>query len=127
MDLKSIDLFRDFEREEIEKFIPIISRIEMRSGEVLFNEGDPGDALYIIYEGAIRISKTIDRDAGTEKSLALLSAGTYLGEMTLLEGASRSASARAEVDSVVLKLSREDFIRLLHNFHRPPSGCSFLS
>ncbi|HOX27770.1 MAG TPA: cyclic nucleotide-binding domain-containing protein [bacterium] len=116
MDLKKVVLFRDFKQEELNRFGSIIETLEIKAGGKLFNDGDPGDALYIIYEGSVRIFKTIDADSGEEKSLALLPAGAYLGEMTLLEGSPRSASARAETDSVILRISRDSFIRLLREY-----------
>lgn len=116
MDLRSIELFRDFRDEEIEKFIPAIEQLDLKKGEILFSEGEPGDALFIIHSGAVRIFKTIDASTGEEKSLALLNAGTYLGEMTLMDGTPRSASARAEENSTVLKISRRNFIQLLSGY-----------
>jgi CRP/FNR family transcriptional regulator, cyclic AMP receptor protein len=116
MDLKTIELFRDFREDELERFLPIIKTVELRKGEVLFNENEPGDGLFIVYTGSVRIYKKIEGESGDEKSLALLNAGTYLGEMTLLEGALRSASARADIDSTILKISREDFFRLLREY-----------
>jgi len=113
MDLKSVELFRGFRDEEIEKFVPAIEELRLKRGENLFREGDPGDALYIIYNGSVRIFKTINAGTREEKSLALLNAGTYLGEMTLMDGTPRSASARAEEDSIVLRISRRNFIQLL--------------
>jgi CRP/FNR family transcriptional regulator, cyclic AMP receptor protein len=120
MDLKTINLFQDFREEELERFSPIINLIDLKKGEILFNEGDPGDGLCIVFAGDVRIFKKIEGEDGEEKSLALLNAGTYLGEMTLLEGTPRSASARAETDSVILKISREDFFRLLREY--PPAA-----
>ncbi len=129
MDLSSVELFRDFKPGEIEKFVPAISELHLKQGDILFNEGDPGDSLFIVYEGAIRIFKVIDTDTGEEKSLALLEAGTYLGEMTIMDGTPRSASAKADIDSIVLRVTRADFINLMRSF---PQGIirlftSFLS
>jgi len=115
-ELKGIELFAQFKDDELARFAPVIEKVELPSGRNLFVEGDPGDSLCIIVSGAIRVYKTIDSMAGEEKSLALLSAGAYLGEMTLLEGSPRSASARAEFDSVIFKITRENFIRLLREY-----------
>ena len=115
IDLSAIELFKDFTVEEQQSFKDVVKEVPLRKGEPLFNEGDPGDALYIISSGAIRIFKNI-KATGEDKSLALLSAGTYLGEMTLMDGTPRSASARAESDSLVLKISRDDFTKLLGTY-----------
>jgi len=116
MDLSKVELFRAFKPDEIEKFRSVIEKMSLKDGDVLFNEGDPGDALYIIQGGAIRIYKTIDAGTGEEKSLALLDAGTYMGEMSLMDGTPRSASARAEGDSVVLRITRTNFINLIKGY-----------
>ncbi|HOO55471.1 MAG TPA: cyclic nucleotide-binding domain-containing protein [bacterium] len=116
MELRSIELFKQFTEEELDKFRAIIVRMDMKKGDLLFNEGDPGDALYIIYSGMIRVFKAIDKENNVEKSLALLGAGTYLGEMTLMDGTPRSASARAESETVVFKITRQAFIKQLHVF-----------
>lgn len=113
MDLKNIELFNSFTDQELTNFEKAVTLLEMRAGDILFREDDPGDALYIVEQGAVRIYKTINAATGDEKSLALLEPGTYLGEMTLIDGTPRSAGARAEVDSLVLKISRDDFLKLL--------------
>jgi CRP-like cAMP-binding protein len=116
MPLQHIELFRDFTPEERERFAPVIQALDLPDGHVLFEEGDPGDALYIVESGVVRIFKRIDRDLGTEKSLAILEAGKYLGEMTILDGTPRSASARTEGPSRILKISRTDFLNVLRTY-----------
>lgn len=114
MELREIDLFSDFSDGELEKFKSIVRESDLGDGEVLFEAGDPGDALYLIREGAVRIFIRLDKDE--EKSLALLEAGTHLGEMTLLDGTPRSASARAEGPTRILKVQRDDFLALFKEY-----------
>jgi len=116
MDLKRIELFHDFREDELARFEPIIETLHLREGEMLFKEGDAGDGLCIVFEGAVRIFKQIKGEDGGEKSLALIPEGSFIGEMTLLEGSPRSASARAEEDTTILKITREDFFRLLREY-----------
>jgi CRP-like cAMP-binding protein len=116
MNLRSVELFKDFSDQELERFTGVVEQLELSLGDMLFEEGDPGDALYIIEEGAVRIFKTIDKASGDEKSLALLEPGTYLGEMTLIDGNPRSASARAEIPSKIIKITRDNFLRLLREY-----------
>lgn len=113
INLSRLELFWSFTDDELEEFKPIIQQLELTAGEMLFNEGDPGDALFIISEGSIRVFKATSGEDGSEKSLALLDAGTYIGEMTLMDGAPRTASARVESDAIILKISRDDFVSLL--------------
>jgi len=116
MDLSRVELFSKFTPEEQAKFLEVIEEVDLKAGEILFEEGEAGDALLIVYDGAVRVFRALDPQTGEEKSLALLDAGSYLGEMSLMDGTPRSASARAETDSTILRISRKNFIKLLHDF-----------
>lgn len=91
-----------------------------RSGSDVFHRGDPGNAMFIIASGAIRIYLPSDRDV----VLAVLREGDMFGEMALLErdtpgrpdASARSASARAIQDSDLLRLERADFDRVFNQF-----------
>lgn len=63
---------------------------EFDLGHVLFREGDPGSVMFIIQSGAVRISKNV---AGEDRTLATLGAGEFVGEMAILNGKPRSATA----------------------------------
>jgi len=80
---------------------------KLRPGDALFHEGDEGDAMYIVLEGRIRISKQI-AGAG-EEALAILERGDYFGEMALIDRQPRSAEAKAhDADgAVVLMIPKE--------------------
>jgi CRP-like cAMP-binding protein len=78
-----------------------------RRGEVLFHEGDPGDALFIVASGAIKV--VVPSDEGEEAILATLRRGDFLGELALLDGAPRSASAIALEATDTLTLPRAQF------------------
>ena len=79
-------------------------------GEVLFEEGDPAEGLYLIRRGSVTISRTI---AGREVVLSYLSAGNYVGEMALLSDSPRTATVKAAVTTEVLILDSEVFKRVL--------------
>lgn len=71
---------------------PLFARFgrEYTAGEVLFREGEPGDRMFVIQSGAVRITKTM---AGEQKVLAVLGPGEFLGEMAILNGKPRTATA----------------------------------
>ena len=71
---------------------PLFARFgrEYPPGEVLFREGESGEVMFVIKEGAVRISKAI---AGDDKVLAVLGPGEFLGEMAILNGKPRTATA----------------------------------
>ncbi len=77
-----------------------------RKNTMLFAEGEPGEELFIIQSGSIKISKII---ANNEVLLATLKAGDILGEMALLEGKPRTASAAAYEDCTVMAVNKENF------------------
>jgi CRP/FNR family cyclic AMP-dependent transcriptional regulator len=74
---------------------------ELKKGDILFREGEPSDALYVIKKGRIAITKT---KGGGEIELAELGAGEMLGEMAFFDQKPRSAGARAKQDATVILL-----------------------
>jgi CRP/FNR family transcriptional regulator, cyclic AMP receptor protein len=84
-------------------------------GTRIFQYGDPGDKLFIIVEGKVRISREIPGMA--EEALAVLGPGEVFGEMSLLDNAPRSADARAHERCNLLVIRKEDFDDLLF-FHK---------
>lgn len=83
---------------------------QFAAGEHIMHEGDPGDSLYIIQEGTVLIYKLL---RGEVFELARRSAGTFVGEMALIEDAVRSASVRADTDVRAVEITRDGFRRLL--------------
>ena len=66
-----------------------------RSGDVIFREGEPSDAAYLIISGEVRIVKGLESDAS--KTIATVRAGEYVGEMGAIDDQPRSASAVANL------------------------------
>ena len=81
--------------------------MELAKGEVLFEQGDRGDRIYIVDQGAIEVVRK--RGDGTEERLAVLESGDYFGEMGPLFGLPRSATTRAVEDTEVTGYSIKDF------------------
>ncbi len=84
-----------------------------RRGEVIFHVGDPGDALFIIVSGEVKIS--LPSEAGDEAILVRLSKGDVFGELALLDGAARSATATALTAVETVVLPRDRFRDLIAN------------
>jgi CRP-like cAMP-binding protein len=78
---------------------------------VLFHEGDPGDALFIVTSGAVKV--VVPSEEGEEAILATVGRGDFLGELALLDGAPRSASAIALEPAEALTLPRAQFRTLV--------------
>ncbi|MEO0253954.1 MAG: Crp/Fnr family transcriptional regulator [candidate division WOR-3 bacterium] len=83
---------------------------ELVEGELLFREGEPGDEIYIIKKGKIKIFKEIN---GEEKILAILKEGEVFGEMAVLDGKPRSASAMAIENTVLEVLNKESILKVI--------------
>jgi CRP-like cAMP-binding protein len=81
------------------------------AGTVIFQQGDPGDALYLVAAGEVAI--LLRSPAGKELTLALLGPGDAFGELALLDGAPRSADAIARADARLLALPRAAVLRQL--------------
>jgi len=79
---------------------------KLNAGEVLFNEGDRGDVMYLIKEGQIKITKGKGPD---ERVLAVLKEGDFFGEMAIIDGSPRSATATAVVPTSLLIIDKETF------------------
>ena len=74
---------------------------QLEPGEVLFSEGDPGEEMFVVRSGSVRV---FVESAGTEKTLAVLGPGEFIGEMSLLTGSPRSATAVVEEKASLLKV-----------------------
>src|SRR5512136_3075374 len=79
---------------------------EFPAGTVLFREGEPGREMYVIQEGKVNISK---RAGEIEKLLSALGPGEFFGEMSILSGAPRSATATCAQDSRLLVIDARTF------------------
>jgi CRP-like cAMP-binding protein len=93
-------------RMEIHFLASLSKERQLKAGEVLFREGDPGDAMYVVLDGRVRIGKQIP-GAG-EEALAFMERGDWFGEMALIDNQPRSAEATAhDGGAVVLAVPRD--------------------
>jgi CRP-like cAMP-binding protein len=86
-------------------------RRRFRRGEVIFHQGDPGDALHVVTTGAVKI--VLPSPEGDEAIIATLQPGDFFGELALLDGAPHSATATAVEPVETLSLARQPFQQLL--------------
>lgn len=109
--LSANPFFAGFEREALEKIAAVCKHRHLALREILFLKGDPGDGLYAIRNGLIRIG-TMD-DLGQQMTMNVLGSGDVFGEITLLDGQSRTADAVAMEDTNMFFLPRREFLGLL--------------
>ena len=104
--LSDCPLFTGLSGEEL---FPVGEIAEPRSyapGEVVVRQGDPGDALFVVARGKLRVVKG-------DKTLREMDCGAVFGEMALLDGAPRAATVEAMTDAEVLRVPRSEFEALL--------------
>ena len=97
----------------LEHFSNKFVRVLLSVNEVLFNQGDEADAVYIVDNGWVNIVK--HDDSGQELNLAALSKGALFGELALIDNHDRSASAVAMTNAEIIKLGKDDFLSNLKN------------
>jgi len=105
--LKQVPLFADLADEEVRELMTVARRRVFRAGEVIFHREDPGQVLYVIKEGKVKIC-LISPD-GQEMTLTVLGKGEYFGEFALLDGLPRSTDAIASERVECYTLQRSDF------------------
>ena len=105
-------IFSQIDPGELQPLADKLRRRNFQKGEVIFHQDDPGDRLHFLAEGLVKIS-IVSRD-GRENDIALLTQGDCFGEMSVLDGGSRSATAVAVDPTETMTLSREDFLDFLN-------------
>ena len=108
---KQVSFFADLPEEEIKALSSATKRRTFRASEVIFHRDDPGQVLYMIKEGKVKIC--IISPDGQEVSLAVLGKGEYFGEFALLDGLPRSTDAVALEKVECYTLQRSDFLNAI--------------
>jgi len=84
--------------------------VRFRAGESVFREGDPGSTMFIVQAGQVRLWRDA---AGQRQALGLLEKGDFFGEMSILEGLPRTASAEAVEDSELIEINSNVFDKMI--------------
>ena len=113
--LKQAAIFADLDEGELQRVAEVCREQKFQGAETVFKEGEPGNRLFIIAEGEVRISRNIPGSG--EEALAVLKKGSVFGEMAILDRSERSTDAIANADTLLLTISRSDF-ELLMDFNR---------
>lgn len=111
--LKQVTLFASLPSNEIKYLAETLRQCEFSAGTVFIREGESAEYFFILLEGQIEIIKELD--TANERLLGVGEAGSFVGEMGLLNpGSRRTASARARTPVRLLEMTRADFDALLH-------------
>ena len=109
--LRSVPLFADLEEGELERFSQVAVPRSFPAGTRVFHEGDSSDACYIVSAGNFRVTR--EHSDGRAITLATLGPGEIFGELAMLDGDTRSASAESITDGTLLALPANDVRSLL--------------
>ena len=108
-ELKHIAVLQAMDGDALARLAVALEQRDIADGQPVFAEGDPGDSMYFIVRGLVRIEKRAQAASAVQKVLTVLEAGDYFGEMALLDQKPRSASAVAAGAATVLRLSKAAF------------------
>jgi len=109
--LEQIDLFSGLPHGHLRRVVDIGVEEQYKGGATIFSEGEPGDKFYLIVEGAVRISRIVPGMG--EEALAVLRAGNYFGEMSLIDDLPRAATAMCHEKCRLFVVHRRDLEDLL--------------
>ncbi len=110
--LKEIQLFKNFDDEELAIVSKKIFEKNYKKDSTLFVEGMPGEILYIVEEGSVDIYKKTPKG---ELKVTSIGPGDIVGEMSLIDDEPRSASARTSADSKLIVITKKSFNEILES------------
>ncbi|RMH72582.1 MAG: mechanosensitive ion channel protein MscS [Cyanobacteria bacterium J007] len=106
--LRQVTYFQNFTELELRQLIETGYRKRLLESQILFREGDPGDAFYIILSGSVEVY--VEK---IKKHLTNLGSGKFFGELALMLGIPRTASIRALEDTILFTINRQSFEKIL--------------
>jgi CRP-like cAMP-binding protein len=106
--LTRVPLFGGLSNRDLRKVASLAEEVWMNPGKVVIEEGEPGDAFYVILDGNARVTRR-----GTGRTLKRLGPGDHFGELALLDGGPRTATVVAETALDTVRIRRTAFRRLL--------------
>ncbi|MBI5216916.1 MAG: Crp/Fnr family transcriptional regulator [Ignavibacteriae bacterium] len=112
--LRNVPIFGDIDQSELARIVHVGVRKKYKKGSIILLEEEAGAALFIIASGKIKIVRTDDE--GREVILSILGENDFFGEMAILDGLARSATAVATTKTDLFMIHRQDFLKLLHEY-----------
>jgi len=109
--LQKVPLFSQLAPVELQRVVEVVRERAYPKNSVILFEDDPGDALYVVAEGQVKV--VLIGEDGREVILSVLGPGEFFGEMALIDDEPRSAHVIAMEDSSLLVLRREEFQGIL--------------
>jgi len=120
--IKKLPLFYDLDAEELDEVSKVCDFKIYNTGEVIMREGEPGGILYTIKKGDIKITRKVHGEE--EMVLTILRENDFFGELSLLDGRARSATATAITHAELVLINKEEFDAFVK--HNPECGYKFM-
>ncbi len=120
--LKRVPFLAALSGEDLRWVAKRVRRRQYARGDIIFVKDDPGESMFIVEDGAVRIY--VPGTQGADLTLAMMQPGEFFGDLSLLDGRPRSASAEAARKTVLLTLEREDLTELV--LSRPKAALAIL-
>ncbi|MBI1887693.1 MAG: cyclic nucleotide-binding domain-containing protein [Nitrosomonadales bacterium] len=111
--LENAQMLRDFEWAQIKALAAYVQLYRAAPGAILFREGDRGDFMCIVLEGKLEVRKEDNRHI--DRTVTTVFSGRSLGEMTIVDGEPRSATAVAIETSTLVVLTQENFLQIMRD------------
>lgn len=105
--VRQVPIFSSLKPEDILKVAEIVEEVSMPGGQVIFREGDTGDAVYIVIDGKVKVTKA--QEEGGERTLAVFRDGDFFGEMAVIEETPRTATAVVIEPCVLYRITKQNF------------------
>ncbi len=113
-ELKLIPLFSELKDSELESIVKMTVRQVYKKDNMVLIEEEIGSTMFVILNGRVKISRISDE--GREVILSILVDGDFFGEMSILDGHTRSANAVTLEDTELMIIRRENFLQMLHSY-----------
>lgn len=101
-------LFEMLSQEELARLAELALKRRYAAGELIFNEGELGDSLFVIVSGEVEV---VHREGDSVRPIAVLTSPAFFGEMSVIDKEYRSATLRARTEAVLLQLTMKDLGR----------------
>ncbi|MCH7485322.1 MAG: cyclic nucleotide-binding domain-containing protein, partial [Chloroflexi bacterium] len=111
--LKRVPFLAALSGEDLRWLAKRVQRRKYSRGDMIFVKDDPGESMFIVEDGSVRIY--VPGTQGADLTLAMMAPGEFFGDLSLLDGRPRSASAEASRKTTLLTLEREDLTELVES------------
>ena len=119
--LRRLKVLADLTDDQLALFVSLVEPVQVKPNRLVVKRNDPGDAMFLLLIGEVRVSDTVD---GRDTTIATLEAGDFFGEMCLFDEGPRSADVAANRECVLLKITKQAFDSLI--VEHPAIGALFL-